>query len=46
MKILDLKIKDVRGIRDEMSFVLTGENMVIFGPNGTGKSAVVGIFHG
>ncbi|OEU68125.1 MAG: hypothetical protein BA863_13195 [Desulfovibrio sp. S3730MH75] len=41
MKLLELKIKDVRGIRDEMSFELNGENLVIFGPNGTGKSAVV-----
>lgn len=41
MKILELKIKDVRGIRDEMPFEPNGENMVIFGPNGTGKSAVV-----
>lgn len=41
MKILELKIKDVRGIRDEMHFEPNGENMVIFGPNGTGKSAVV-----
>jgi energy-coupling factor transporter ATP-binding protein EcfA2 len=41
MKILELKIKDVRGIRDEMFFEPNGENLVIFGPNGTGKSAVV-----
>jgi DNA repair exonuclease SbcCD ATPase subunit len=41
MKILELKIKDVRGIRDKMPFEPNGENMVIFGPNGTGKSAVV-----
>jgi len=39
MKILELKIKDVRGIKDEISFEPNGESMVIFGPNGTGKSA-------
>ena len=41
MKILELKIKDVRGIKDEMFFKPNGENMVISGDNGTGKSAVV-----
>jgi len=41
MKILELTIKDVRGIRDEISLNPEGDNIVIFGPNGTGKSAVV-----
>lgn len=41
MKIFELEIKDVRGIRDEIFFEPNGENLVIFGPNGTGKSAVV-----
>ena len=41
MKILDITIKDVRGIRQEINLKPEGKNVVIFGPNGTGKSAVV-----
>ena len=41
MKILDMTVKDVRGIRQEINFEPEGKNVVIFGPNGTGKSAVV-----
>ncbi|MFC1708451.1 hypothetical protein ACFL2J_00125 [Candidatus Omnitrophota bacterium] len=40
MKILELDIKNIRGIKT-FHHVLDGENMVIFGPNGTGKSAIV-----
>lgn len=40
MKILNLEIKNIRGIK---SFIHApkGENIVVFGPNGTGKSAIV-----
>lgn len=40
MKILELEIHNVRGIRD---IILTpnGKNLVVWGPNGSGKSAVV-----
>jgi len=41
MKILDLEIENVRGIKDKLSLAPNGENLVIHGPNGTGKSAVV-----
>ena len=41
MKILDMTVKDVRGIRQKINFEPQGKNVVIFGPNGTGKSAVV-----
>lgn len=41
MRILDLTIKDVRGIRQEINLEPKGQNIVIYGPNGTGKSAVV-----
>ncbi len=40
MKINELQIRNIRGIKDA-SFTPKGENLVIFGPNGTGKSAVV-----
>jgi len=40
MKIHELKIVDIRGIRDVV-LPPKGENMVIWGPNGSGKSAVV-----
>jgi recombinational DNA repair ATPase RecF len=40
MKILDLHIQKFRGIVD-LKLNLNGENAVIFGPNGVGKSAVV-----
>ena len=40
MKILELKIKNIRGIK-QIKINPEGENIVIFGPNGTGKSAIV-----
>jgi len=41
MKILNLSIENVRGIREEIKLDPESENLVVFGPNGTGKSAVV-----
>ncbi len=41
MKILEFEIENVRGIRKKIAFKPNGENIVIHGPNGTGKSAVV-----
>lgn len=40
MKIIELEIKDVRGIRD-LLLKPEGNNLVVWGPNGSGKSAVV-----
>lgn len=40
MKILELDIKNIRGIKT-FHYVLEGKNTVVFGPNGTGKSAIV-----
>lgn len=40
MKLLELEIKNVRGIR-HLFLKLDGKNLVIWGPNGAGKSAVV-----
>lgn len=40
MKILELDIKNIRGIKT-INIPPQGENVVVFGPNGTGKSAVV-----
>ncbi|MHB1484266.1 MAG: ATP-binding protein [Saccharofermentanales bacterium] len=40
MKIINLHIQQFRGIVD-LKLNLNGENAVIFGPNGVGKSAVV-----
>ena len=40
MKLLRLKVKNVRGIRD-LDLELAGKNVVIWGPNGAGKSGVV-----
>ncbi|MFZ3089975.1 MAG: AAA family ATPase [Nitrospirota bacterium] len=40
MKILELKIENVRGIKN-INISPNGENMVVFGPNGSGKSAIV-----
>lgn len=40
MKILSLETKNVRGVKD-IKIEPKGENVVIFGPNGTGKSAIV-----
>ena len=41
MKILELDIENVRGIKSRISLKPNGENLVIHGPNGSGKSAVV-----
>jgi recombinational DNA repair ATPase RecF len=40
MKILNLHVKNIRGSRD-IQINPQGESFVIYGPNGTGKSAVV-----
>lgn len=40
MKIKELEINDIRGIR-HIKIEPQTENVVIFGPNGTGKSAVI-----
>jgi len=40
MKILELEIHNVRGIRD-ITLTPNGKNLVVWGPNGSGKSAVV-----
>lgn len=41
MKILELEMENVRGIRNKIPLTPEGDNVVIQGPNGTGKSAVV-----
>jgi energy-coupling factor transporter ATP-binding protein EcfA2 len=41
MRILSLEIQNVRGIKDRLIFSPEGENFLIYGPNGTGKSAIV-----
>lgn len=40
MKILNLEVKNIRGIRN-LQISPNGESLVVFGQNGTGKSAVV-----
>lgn len=40
MRILELEIADIRGIR-HLYLKPQGENLVIWGPNGSGKSAVI-----
>lgn len=40
MKLLELEIQNVRGIRD-LIITPNGNNFVVWGPNGSGKSAVV-----
>jgi len=40
MKIIELNIQNIRGIRN-IDLKLDGKNIVVFGPNGTGKSAIV-----
>ncbi len=40
MKILELSIKNIRGIK-QIDLVPGGKNIIVFGPNGTGKSAIV-----
>jgi DNA repair exonuclease SbcCD ATPase subunit len=41
MKILELEIENIRGVRNKISLKPEGDNFVIYGPNGTGKSAIV-----
>lgn len=40
MKIKKLTIRGIRGIKDEISFDLNGNSLLLFGKNGTGKSSV------
>ena len=40
MKILSLEVKNIRGIK-HIKIEPKGNNLVVFGPNGTGKSAIV-----
>lgn len=40
MRILELEIHNVRGIRDTL-LMPNGKNILVWGPNGSGKSAVV-----
>jgi len=40
MKILEIEIKNIRGIK-HIHIKPNAKNLVIFGPNGTGKSAIV-----
>jgi len=41
MKILELEIEHVRGIKDKITLKPNGENVAVHGPNGSGKSGVV-----
>ena len=41
MKILELNIENIRGIKSNIPIIPNGENVVIHGRNGTGKSGVV-----
>lgn len=40
MKILELKIENIRGVKN-IDISPNGENVVVVGPNGSGKSAIV-----
>ena len=40
MKILSLKVSNIRGI-NKINLEPNGKNIVVYGPNGTGKSAIV-----
>jgi recombinational DNA repair ATPase RecF len=40
MKILELEIKNIRGIKD-LTLSPNGKTIVVWGPNGTGKSGVI-----
>jgi len=40
MKILSLEVRNIRGIK-HIKIEPKGQNVVVFGPNGTGKSAIV-----
>lgn len=41
MKLLKLELCNFRGARTDLSIEPNGENMIILGPNGTGKSTLV-----
>lgn len=41
MRILNIEIQNVRGIKDRLIFSPHGDNFLVYGPNGTGKSAIV-----
>lgn len=41
MNIFSLEIQNLRGIKEKLNFSLNEENFLIYGPNGTGKSAIV-----
>jgi predicted ATP-dependent endonuclease of OLD family len=41
MRILNIEIQNVRGIKDRLIFSPQGDNFLVYGPNGTGKSAIV-----
>jgi len=41
MKIHEIEIEHIRGVKDRIPLILNGQNTVIFGPNGTGKSGIV-----
>jgi len=41
MKIFELEIEHVRGIKGKISLKPNGENVAVHGPNGSGKSGVV-----
>jgi recombinational DNA repair ATPase RecF len=41
MRILSIEIQNVRGIKDKLIFSPGGDNFLVYGPNGTGKSAIV-----
>lgn len=40
MKLLEIKVENVRGIKD-LTLSPKGENIVVWGPNGSGKSALI-----
>jgi ABC-type dipeptide/oligopeptide/nickel transport system ATPase subunit len=40
MKIKELKIKGIRGIREEISLTLNGNSLLLYGDNGSGKSSI------
>ena len=44
MKLLSLSLKDFKGI-EEFSFFPDGNNVTIYGDNGTGKTAIADAFH-
>ena len=40
IKINDLKVKGIRGIRGELSLSLQGKSILLYGDNGSGKSSI------